>query len=153
MKLENQKEGNFKTRFSVKLRKGIVNNEPSKTKQAFKDESDINNILKKYAATGALPLNIKENPVYGDYSNVPDYQTALNTIQKAEQQFQGLPSELRDRLQNDPSLFLDFVNNPKNSDELIKYGLKKEPIISEPTNNEAISSKKASSKSKSEPDA
>ncbi|QXP08036.1 MAG: internal scaffolding protein [Arizlama microvirus] len=144
MGLEPQKPGNFKTRFSVKLRKGIVNNEPSKTKQAFKDESDMNNILKKYAATGALPLNIKENPVYGDYSSVPDYQTALNTIQKAEQQFLGLPSELRDRLQNDPSLFLDYVNDPKNSDELIKYGLKEQPIISEPINNEVKTSKKAS---------
>jgi len=118
----------FKTRHSIRLRKGIVNNEPSKTKQSFAEESDINNVLKRYAATGSLPTNIKENPQYGDYSTVSDYQTSLNIIQKAQDQFYGLPSSLRDRLQNDPQQFLDFVADPKNSEELIHYGLKNKPI-------------------------
>ena len=57
------------------------------TKQSFKDECDINNILKKYETTGALPSLILENPQYGDYSNVPAYQDALNIVMKAEEQF------------------------------------------------------------------
>jgi len=133
----------FKSRYSVKLRKGIVNNEPSKTKQSFQEESDINNILKKYAATGSLPTNIKENPQYGDYSSVPVYQEALNTVLKAEQQFQGLPSSLRDRLQNDPNQFLAYVANPENSEELLKLGLVKPKIIKEDIPNNQAKEQKA----------
>ena len=126
----------FKTRFQTKLRKGIVNNEPSKTKQAFKDESDINNVLKKYAATGSLPLNLKDNPRYGDFSTFQDYQSSIQIVMDAQAQFAGLPSLARERFNNDPGIFLDFMSNPQNSKEFEKLGLSNPKIISEPTNNE-----------------
>jgi len=103
------------------------------TKQSFKDECDINNILKKYESTGVLPSLILENPQYGDYSDVPAYQTALDTVMKAEEQFMSLSAKLRDRFDNDPAKFLAFVDDPSNAQELYDLGLTREGAAAKAT--------------------
>ncbi len=94
-----------------------------RTKQSESAACDINNIVKRYIATGLLPDHIKTNPKFGDFSTSVDYQTSLNTIIKAREQFELLPSKLRSKLNNDPSKFLEFVADPKNEEELIKMRL------------------------------
>ena len=95
----------------------------SMTKQSMKKDCDINNILKKYEATGKLPDMIKKDARYGDFSNVNDYQTSMNIVIKAKEQFDNLPSSVRHRFNNDPAQFLEFANNPENNDQLKKMGL------------------------------
>lgn len=104
--------------------------EENRTKQSFKNMCNINEIMKKYKKNGELPGIIKENPKYGDFTNVPTYQEGLNTIIKAQAQFDALPSNVRKRFHNEPAEFLEFVNNEENKDEMIKMGLavKKEEI-------------------------
>lgn len=119
----------FKTPYNVAsfVRKSDIGPFPDTlTKQSFKDECDINNILKKYETTGSLPSLILENPQYGDYSDVPTYQDALDTVMKAEEQFSALSSKLRDRFDNDPAKFLEFADNPENKEELFELGLTRE---------------------------
>lgn len=107
---------------------------PSATKQSFKDECDINNILKKFKTIGQLPHVSGRTPMYGDFSNPITYQESLNIVIKAKDQFNALPSKVRDRFGNDPVQFLQFVNDEKNIPELIELGLatKKEPKQSPP---------------------
>lgn len=85
-------------------------------------ELDVNYIIKKAQQTGILP-GIDAKRVYGDFSNPLDYQESLNIIMKAEEQFMGLDAELRAKLDNDPAKFLEFVSDPKNKDQMVKYGL------------------------------
>ena len=59
----------------------------SMTKQEFKEECDINNILKRYENDGLLPDMIKSDPQYGDFSDVASYQEACNITIKAQEQF------------------------------------------------------------------
>lgn len=101
--------------------------EPTITQQQFKDECDINNILKRYEKHGILPDLIKENPRYGDFSEVPTYQDALNTIHIAETQFMALPASTRQKFSNNPAQFLEFVHNPANIEEMVKLGLATAP--------------------------
>lgn len=96
---------------------------PSLTKQSMSKECDINHIMKRYQTNGILPDMIKQNPQYGDFSRVPDYQTALNTVQKAQEQFENLPARIRDRFQNEPAQFLEFATNKKNLPEMVQMGL------------------------------
>lgn len=96
----------------------------SHVKQEFLAECDINNILKRYRATG-LMRQIPSPPMYGDFSNLPSYQDALNTVNEAEAAFMALPSDLRTRFDNDPQKFLDFAGDPDNLPELRKLGLAK----------------------------
>jgi len=102
---------------------GISFPEPTRTKQSEMAACDINNILKRYQKTGQLPDLIKQNPQYGDFTNVLSYQESLNTVAMAQAQFNALDAHIRERFMNDPARFLEFATNPKNNKELIRLGL------------------------------
>lgn len=95
----------------------------SLTDQQYLDECDINRILKTYGATGKLPVTIKSG-VSGDFSELGDFQSCLDKINRAKDEFAALPAELRARFGNDPVSYVDFVLDPANTDECIKLGLK-----------------------------
>lgn len=95
----------------------------SRTKQEFKDELDINNILKKYNKTGQLPDMIRKDPKYGDFSSPLDYQESMNLVLHAHEQFQNLPARARERFNNDPEKFLVFATDPANAKEMVRLGL------------------------------
>lgn len=95
---------------------------PTMTRQSHKDECDLNLIMRRFAATGILPA-ARPGAMYGDFSSVGDYQTSLGIIERARSQFAALPSVIRERFKNDPSLMLAFVSDPANRDEAIKLGL------------------------------
>lgn len=97
--------------------------EPSMVKRAFKDECDINNIMARYQKTGLLEHVQTHQGRYGDFSDLPDYQTALNTVIQAEEAFGSLPSSIRKRFGNDPSEFLAFVQDAENREEMQRLGL------------------------------
>lgn len=118
----------FNTPYGPRKRvNGIKFDMPSLTKQSFKDECDINNIIKKFNATGQLPDLIMKNPLYGDFSNVPNYQEACEIVSRAESSFSMLDAKLRKRFQNDPAQFLDFINDPENLEESYDLGLRVRP--------------------------
>lgn len=96
---------------------------PSRAKQEFKAECDINTIMAKYAKTGLLEHVNRYQGQYGDFSEVVDYQEALNLVSQAQEAFQSLPASIRTRFENDPGKYLAFVQDPANSAELVKMGL------------------------------
>lgn len=95
----------------------------SRTLQSQKDDANINNILKKYAKTGVLPSLIKQDPKYGDFSEGINYHDAMNVVLFAQEQFAGLSADVRKRFGNDPQLFMEFCNDPKNAEEMVSLGL------------------------------
>lgn len=107
---------------------------PSRTQENFKDECDINLILKKYQATGVLPSNSKAALAhYGDFSKVPSYQDALNRVMEASDMFSQLPATLRFKFENDPGLLLNFLSDPKNREQAVELGLVDAPQPQKPS--------------------
>jgi phage internal scaffolding protein len=92
------------------------------TQQHYKDECDINNILRQFNVTGLLP-EATLTPRYGDFTGIGDYQTALNKVIAAEDEFMRLPAQIRARFDNDPAQLIDFMDKSENLDEAIKLGL------------------------------
>ena len=110
----------------------IVFTEPSMTQQQFAEDCDLNNIvdknfnLKDPSFVTKLQLSSgqsKREPIYGDFSGVSDYQSALNLVKTANEQFYSLPSKVRDRFSNDPQKLLEFCEDPANYDEGVKLGI------------------------------
>lgn len=97
------------------------------TQQHHTSSCDINKIMDKFSKTGELPVSHGGKPLYGDFSNVPDYQTSLSLVLKAEAQFAGLPARIRDRFHNSPSEFLAFTGDDKNKTEMIAMGIHFDP--------------------------
>jgi len=101
---------------------GLRCEDASRTQQHFKDETDINNILRQFNITGQLPTKAI-SPRYGDFTGISDYHGALNQVIAAEGEFMTLPAHLRARFDNNPQELIEFLNNPENKDEAIKLGL------------------------------
>jgi len=106
---------------------GLHCEDASLAQQHFKDECDINNILRQFNITGILP-DQAISPRYGDFTGISDYHTALNQVIAAEDEFMSLPAPLRARFENDPAQLIEFLDNPENKDEAIKLGLVNESV-------------------------
>lgn len=94
----------------------------SMTKQSFREEVDINTIVKRFGLTGQLPPDIRA-PEYGDFTQVVDFHTALNAVALARESFDALSGEVRARFHNDPQELLVFVSDEGNRAEARKLGL------------------------------
>lgn len=90
--------------------------------QSAKDECDINTIVRRFGLTGELPNDVKV-PMSGDYTDVVDYQTAMNVVIAADRAFMEFPAEVRARFSNDPQKLLEFVQDRGNLEEARKLGL------------------------------
>lgn len=106
-----------------KIKNVVHFTEPTKTQQQFEEECNINNILKRYKQTGIVTHLAHELPVYGDFSDVPDYQTAFDIVVSAHDNFMRLPADLRKRFNNDPAQLLDFLKDESNYEEAVELGL------------------------------
>lgn len=113
----------FHHRYNPPTHQGVdFGDEPSRTKQAHKEECDINNIVKKALRNGVLP-NAPPNPQYADLSEAVDYREAIHVVQRAQEQFAQLPALTRARFGNDPAAFLQFASDPSNGAEMVRMGL------------------------------
>lgn len=97
--------------------------EPSLTRQEFADQCDILNIMHTFTTTGVLTHVSPIRAEYGDFTDVPDYESCLKTVMVADDLFMSLPPELRAKFDNNPAHFFEFSSNPDNKDEMIKLGL------------------------------
>lgn len=120
----------FRTAYDRDLVEGITFTEPTLAQQHFKDECDVNNILRKYEATGLVTHVANGTPSYGDFSSVLEFQQAQNILIEAQDAFDALPASLRKRFDNDPAVMLEFIENPDNREEAEKLGLLNKSIDS-----------------------
>lgn len=114
------------------MRKRVLKcfDKPSLTKQYFKDECDINKLVKKFCDVGSLHAQTLQGHAsgqYGDFSEIPDYRSALDQVRRAGESFNALPAVVRARFQNDIAGFLDFCHDERNAEELRAMGLLKDP--------------------------
>ena len=109
---------------------GITFTEPSRTKQSELEDCDINNIMARYATTGVITHLQKGEPLYGDFSEVEDYQASLAKVMSAEERFASLPSDVRKKFDYDPQNMIDFILDEKNREECIKLGFINAPAPS-----------------------
>lgn len=102
----------------------------SRTQQQFKNECDVNQIMKKYRETGSIDFKLmRAEGVYADLSNVKGYMDSLQSAIDAREAFEAMPAYLRKRFDHDPNKLIQFVSDSKNYDEAVKLGLveKKQP--------------------------
>ncbi len=101
--------------------------EEGQAQQHFKAECDINNILKKYIKTGMI-THVRENTGrFVDVSETGTYHEAVQRVRDTQKFFLGLPVSVRQKFDNDTSLFLDFILDPENESEIRLMGL--DPLL------------------------
>lgn len=121
----------FKTAYGPKLR--VRYQPPSAvglTKQSFKAECDINNIMARYLKTGVLEHVRTAVGAYLDVTGA-DFQSAQNLVAGAKSMFHMLPSAIRTKFDNNPAEFLKYMENPANAPEARELGLL--PALDDPS--------------------
>lgn len=96
----------------------------SRTQQHFKEEADINNIMRRYAKTGILtdPAHVSNRkPSFADFTMQPAYQEMQNQIAFVVQEFEKLPADQRLQFGNSPENYLAYITEDK--ERAIKEGL------------------------------
>lgn len=94
-----------------------VYEQPGRTKQAFKDDCDVNRILQKAQKVGSLSHLQKHGAFYGDFANAPkDLFEAREMLDRGEAIFKDLPAEIRNEFENDALKFFGAMNDPANVD-------------------------------------
>lgn len=107
--------------------KGLEFVQPSLTQQQFKDECEIESLLKAHNLGQVMGIlnNHDQQPLYGDVSDIPDFHDAQNHVSRAREYFEGLPSDVRSRFNNSLPEFLASLNNPSAREALIEMGVLK----------------------------
>lgn len=100
----------------------VDESQENRTQQQFKDECDVNYILKRFRRTGTLPQTNANPAVFADVT-VNDFQDAMNLVTSAQQEFDLLDSSTRARFGNSPAALLEFLQNPDNFSEAQDLGL------------------------------
>jgi len=77
----------------------------SKVQQHLGVEVDVNTIMRRHGITKALPLG-ESTGVYGDFTDIYDYESAVERVRGAEKRFMDLPAEVRERFKNDPGVLI-----------------------------------------------
>lgn len=110
---------------------GLACLDESRTEQQHAEEADINYIADRFLRTGEMP-QLLQMPTSGDFSGTFDFQSAMNLIVKAKNEFMSLPAKIRTRFSNDPAQLIAFMEDPENRDEAIKLGFIDKPDTMEP---------------------
>lgn len=104
----------------------------SLTSQAMTDEVNINKIMARVLKGQPVLTSVGE-PFYGDVSEFGGLQEAIIKVQEADDLFAQYPAELREKFENDPVKFVEFMEDPENLDEAIELGLAKpRPVVTTP---------------------
>lgn len=112
----------FITAYGPKLKISITFPAEGMAKQSFKAECDINQIMARYLKTGVLDFVNKLQPQYADVTGF-EYQEAMDIVATSKTLFAELPATVRERFNNNPGEFLDFVHDPANVQEMHELGL------------------------------
>lgn len=109
---------------------------PSKTKQSFKQECDINHIINRFSKTGQIPLT---NPLEKQYGFAPetDLKKSLDLIHELRHEFENLDPEIKSEFNNNSheyAAFLDayeqspesFLEKPETRDDTLLFKTPKE---------------------------
>lgn len=114
-------------RYNYKQKK-LKFNKPTRTKQSFKDEVNVNYIIEKFHSTGLLSWVNTTQHKFEDVSSAQDYQMSVNMILEANDMFDELPANIRKRFDNEPFKLLQFLEDGNNLEEAVALGLINEQI-------------------------
>lgn len=105
---------------------------PSITQQHFKNECDVNNIVRRYAQTGIDPYELRKQGVRFGRASSQDFTEAMFMVSEVQNQFADLPADIRGKFDNDPAKLLEAYGDPSQADKLTQLGIGDNPIPEDP---------------------
>jgi len=98
----------------------------SRAFQEFKDECDINVLMRRHHKGQSITQNAR-TPQYLDVSGVQDFHASVNFLQATQEVFDQLPAEVRKEFANDPQAMLEFIQDENNRERAQELGILETP--------------------------
>lgn len=126
----------------------------SMTQQQFKDECDINNILRRYSEYGTCDHVMRKEGRYVDCSDITakTFQEHLDFMMDFEEHFDTLPEKVKEYFDDDPTMLMEYLADERHYDKLAELGVlkRKDSVASEPISDKDTSKESPSSSSEGE---
>lgn len=102
---------------------------PELVQQTGKKEADINVIVKRFLSNGHLPvLNLE--PLYADFSQAGDFTMAQQMLLAAQQAFEQVPAEVRQKFNNNTAAFIAWAETDEGKEALrTEFGRNPDPKV------------------------
>lgn len=102
------------------------------TIQSFKNDCDINTLVKRFGISGEIPAPVDPG-AFGDFTEAVDFQTAMEQLARGQAAFDSLPAAVRLEFDNDPAQLWDALHSevPEVQDQLVKLGVLRAPAPAE----------------------
>lgn len=113
----------LKNQIRVQVDLGAKEGNEGRTRQEFADEANINKVLGKWRRTGFTEHVNLRTPLYGDFSEIPDRQEAMNRFIDAQNNFDALPARIRAMCENDPEKLLERLTHDDFREALEEFGV------------------------------
>lgn len=111
----------------VSIETGVNTGIETLVQQQFAEDADINVLVHRFGVTGQMPLGPSAPGIYGDFTGIFDYESARETIRRADQAFMQLSAEVRAKFDNDPQKLIDFARSASYEDFVAGVEAAKEP--------------------------
>lgn len=108
-----------------------LSGDDGRTQQHFKDECDVNRIVKRFSETGIAEHLANGNPQFA-FCSSQSFTEAQFIVADMKSHFERLPSKTRAHFGNDPANFLEAHDDPERRQELFELGLAEAPPEPEP---------------------
>lgn len=105
------------------------------TQQHFTEEVDINVIVKRFGLTGQLPTSGQAaRAVYGDFTDIYDFESAVARIEEIEDRFMRLPAQFREQFENNPGRLVSFAesHSVEELEDVFGRATSPEPVVEAP---------------------
>lgn len=100
----------------------IKDNGESLTIQSHSEDADINVLMRRFGVIPPQAMEVR-TPMYGDFTGIRDFRTAVTVVAEAQDAFLRLPSAIRHTYENDPQLFLQAIETGEAVSVLKAHGL------------------------------
>lgn len=112
-----------------------INEDPSMTDAQYTEDTDVNDIMRRYQKTGLITHVSQKQGIYADVSEVPDLLQANEISRQTMEHFMRLPSDVRLKFNNNPEEMVTFLRNPQNIEEARTLGLIKPKTVVQKNDN------------------
>lgn len=103
--------------------------------QEAREDTEVIPTLEKYGCIDRMILNKEE--MYQDFTNFKDLRTLNDQIKKADEMFNNLPIEIKQKFGNNKSMFM-AEGEKWLTEEIKKEQEKNKPVVTETTSNEGV---------------
>lgn len=116
----------------------LIVDSPQLVEESHARDLDINLIVKRFTPAELQAAAARVDALYGDFATFEGLQEAAIRVQKAQEEFNALPAEVRREFDNDPGLLVRAIDDLERGDKAVEEKLVKLGVVQRKQKEEGV---------------